>query len=55
MEDEKSAGSSTGGGMVAVFFEPEDENKSGRIIALVQGRTNRAPDHLRVGDGCSFL
>ena len=49
MEDEKSAGSSSGGGVVAVFFEPEDENKSGRLIALVQWRTKRAPDHLRVG------
>ena len=51
MEDEKSAGLSSGGGgeLVAVLIEPEDENKSGRIIALVQWRTKRAPDDLRVG------
>ena len=49
MEDEKSAGSSTGGGLFAVFIEAEDENKSGRLIGLVQLRTKRAPDHLRAG------
>ena len=49
MEDEKSAGSSSAGGVVAVFIGPEDENKSGRLIGLVQWRTKRAPDHLRVG------
>ena len=35
MEDEKSAGSSTGGGLVAVFNEPEDENECGGLIGLV--------------------
>ena len=35
--------------MVAVFLEPEVENKSGRLIALVQWRTKRAPDDLRLG------
>ena len=51
MPDEKSARSSTCGGvgLAAVFIEAEDENKSGRLIALVQWRTKRAPDHLRVG------
>ena len=51
-QDEKSAGSSTcggGGGLAAVFIEPEDENKSGRLIGLVQLRSKRAPDHIRVG------
>ena len=38
-----------GVGLAAVFIEPEDENKSGRLIALVQWRTKRASDHLRVG------
>ena len=52
MEDEKGTGSSTGGeGLVSVFIELEDQNKSGRLICLVQWRTKRAPDHLRVG-GC---
>ena len=52
MEDRKSAGSSSvGRGLVAVFIEPEDEKKSCRLIALIQWRTKRAPDHLRVG-GC---
>ena len=49
MEDEKRAGSSTGWGFVAVFIESEDENKIGRLIGLVQWRTKRAQDHLRVG------
>ena len=40
-----------GGGVVAVFIEPEDENKSGRQIGLVQWRTKRASDHLRGGAG----
>ena len=51
MEDKKSAGSSTGGGLVAGFIEPEDENKSGGVIDPAQGRTKRASDHLRVGAG----
>ena len=59
MEEEKSARSSTGrgGGLVAVFVSPEDENKSGRLIGLVRWRTKRAPDNLRVGGGvcCSFF
>ena len=41
--------------MVAVFFEHEDENKSCRLIGLVQWRTKRAPDHLRVGVGGGVL
>ena len=50
MEDEKSTGSSTGGeGLISVFIELEDQNKSGRLIGLVQWRTKRAPDHLRLG------
>ena len=51
MEDKKSAGSSTGGGLVAVFIEPEDENKSDGLIGPVQWRTKRASDYLRVGAG----
>ena len=54
MEDEKSAGSSTGGRLFAVFIELEDETKSGRLIGLVQLRTKRAPDHLRVGEWLQF-
>ena len=51
MEDEKSVGSSTGGGwLVAVFIETEIENKSGSLIGVVQRRTKRAPDHLWVGE-----
>ena len=47
MEDEKGTGSSTGGeGVVSVFIELEDQNKSGRLIGLVQWRTKRAPDRL---------
>ena len=37
--------------MVSVFIELEEENRSGKLIGLVQWRTKRAPDHLRVG-GC---
>ena len=55
MEDEESAGSSSvGRGLVAVFIEPEDENKSGRLIALIQWRTRIAPHHLRMGDWLQF-
>ena len=49
MQDEKSAGSSTCGGLAAVFIEPEDENKSCRLLDRVQWRKKNAPDHLRVG------
>ena len=41
MEDENSAASSTYGGLVAVFIEPEDENESGRFIGLTQWRKKR--------------
>ena len=39
---------------VAVFIELEDENNSSRLIDLVQWRTKRAPDHLRLGVGFGF-
>ena len=57
MPDEKSAGSSTCGGvgLAAVFIEPDHENKRGRITGLIQWKRKRAPDHIWVGlVGCSF-
>ena len=42
-------------GVVSVFIELEEENRSGRLIGLLQCRTKRAPDHLRVVGGLAAV